>query len=121
MIKCLYGGCQKTFIEEEIKQYVDYNILNKYKKFKFNQLKLNNNNSKYLNCPFPDCEDFIESSYDLENEPFVQCENGHKFCAKCKEIGWHQKGKCVDVNKIIIIKPYFILSHLYIYIYLIST
>ena len=98
LIKCLYGGCQKTFIEDEIKSFVDNETFNKYRKFKFNQLKLNNNNSNYLNCPYPDCEDFIEVTEDLDYEPFIQCENGHKFCAKCKETGWHQKGKCVDVR-----------------------
>lgn len=100
LIKCLHGGCNKTFIEEEIKKYVDNETFNKYRKFKFNQLKLNNNNSKYLNCPFPDCEDFIEYYDELEYNPFIQCENEHKFCVKCKEIGWHKKGKCVDVINI---------------------
>ena len=87
----------KSFIEDEIKLFVDPELLNKYRKFKFNQLKLNNNNSSYLNCPYPDCEDFIEVSDDLEYEPFIQCEVGHKFCTKCKELGWHQKGNCVNV------------------------
>jgi hypothetical protein len=99
LIKCLYGGCQKTFIEEEIKSYIDYEIFNEYRKFKFNQMKLNNNNKKYLNCPFPDCEDFIEFTNEVESDQFIRCQNGHKFCAKCKEAGWHQRKECVDVIK----------------------
>ena len=95
MIKCLYGGCPKTFIEEEIRAYVSSEIYSKYRKFKMSQLKLNNPNINYVNCPTPDCEEIVD--YEIPADPkdtLIECNIGHKFCAKCKTEGWHKKGKC---------------------------
>jgi IBR domain, a half RING-finger domain len=98
LIKCLSGGCPKTFVEEEIKMFIGHQLYLKYKKFKMNQLKLNNPSQNYINCPFPDCDDLIEITNLIKEDPFIQCELGHKFCAKCKTNGWHSQGKCNDVK-----------------------
>lgn len=60
-------------------------------------MKLGGNNSNFTNCPYPDCEDYIEVTNDLLYEPFVECSSMHKFCVKCKELGWHANGVCTDV------------------------
>jgi hypothetical protein len=98
MIKCLYGGCPKTFIEEEVKIYVTPETFYKYRKFKFSQIKLNNPDANYINCPIPDCEEIIDwEPPEDPDETMIECNTGHKFCARCKTNGWHKKGKCVDV------------------------
>ena len=90
------GGCPKTFTEDEIRLYVHKEIFYKYKKFKFSQILLNNVDKNYINCPTPDCAEILE--YDImEEENFLKCNAGHPFCAKCKTVGWHKKGKCNDV------------------------
>jgi hypothetical protein len=96
MIKCLYGGCPKTFVDDEIKQFVSNETFLKFKKFKISQIRLSNVNANYINCPFPDCENIIESSGD-QRETKVECQTGHQFCTKCKTLGWHVLGKCKKV------------------------
>lgn len=96
-IKCLYGGCPRVFLEEEIKSFIGDQVYMKYKKFKNSQIKLKNPSMNFINRPIPDCEDIIEINGDMKESPFLQCDLGHKFCAKCKTLGWHIKGKCKDV------------------------
>lgn len=98
MIKCLYGGCPKTFVEDEIKFFIGDQLFYKYKKFKLAQIKLNNPSKNYLNCPITDCEEIVEIEQNLNDEPFLECGNEHKFCGKCKTSGWHKRGKCNDVR-----------------------
>jgi len=97
MIKCLYGGCLKTFSEEEIKMFIGDQLFYKYKKFKLRQIKLNNPNKNYTNCPIVDCEEIVELNENLIQDPIVICNSKHKFCATCKTPGWHKRGKCNDV------------------------
>jgi hypothetical protein len=101
MIKCLYGGCPKTFLEEEIRQFVSDELLLKFKKFKVAQMRLINQSSNYINCPYPDCEDLIDYTQDTK-ESMIECAYGHQFCAQCKTLGWHKLGKCKSVNILII-------------------
>lgn len=98
MIKCLYGGCPKTFGEGEIRMFGGDQLFYKYKKFKITQIKLNNPDKNYISCPIPDCEEIVELEENLNEEPFVMCNYEHKFCARCKTPGWHKKGKCNDVG-----------------------
>jgi hypothetical protein len=94
-IYCLFGGCKKTFIEDEIKKYIGDQLFKKYKKFKKEQIILSNPNKNYLYCPIPNCEEMVE----IVNEEitFFECSAGHKFCGRCKTAGYHKKGKCNDV------------------------
>lgn len=100
-IKCLYGGCPKTFTDEEIYEYVSKELFGKYKKFKIAQLRLSNQQANFIHCPYPDCEDMIEPPED-QRDTLVQCAFGHQFCTRCKTIGWHKLGKCKLVNFIFI-------------------
>jgi len=59
---------------------------------------LRNPSKNFIHCPIPDCENILEINEDLKESPFIQCDLGHKFCAKCKTSGWHLKGKCNDVK-----------------------
>ena len=102
MIKCLYGGCPKTFVDDEIKVYVTVDIFKKYRKFKISQLKLNHPDKNYVNCPFPDCEEILDMESVPESDSMIECNLGHKFCAKCKTVGWHKKGNCSNVKLILI-------------------
>ena len=61
------------------------------------QIRLSNPDKTYLFCPVPNCEIMIELTKDLNEDPFFECPNEHKFCGKCKTTGWHKKGKCNDV------------------------
>jgi hypothetical protein len=98
VIKCLYGGCPKTFVEGEIKMFIGDQLFYKYKKFKIAQIKLNNPDKNYISCPIPDCEEIVELQENSNEEPLVMCISEHKFCARCKTPGWHKKGKCNDVS-----------------------
>jgi hypothetical protein len=87
-------------VEEEIKLYVDDRTFQKYKKFKLAQIRLNNPNKNYINCPIPDCEEIIETDPNhagAAEDTFLQCLEGHKFCSRCKSPQWHVGGKCQNV------------------------
>jgi hypothetical protein len=104
MIKCLYGGCPKTFIDEEIKEFVDHNLFMKYRKFKFSQMRLSNSERNYINCPIPDCEELLDIDSFEQGQIKLECSEGHKFCSKCMTPGWHQGGStCKNVIKLIIL------------------
>ena len=91
-IRCLLGGCPKIYSEEEIKVNVDEKTFKKYKKFLNAQIKLNNPDKNYVNCPFPDCEELVDA--DEGEDDFLECNKGHIFCSKCHQLGRHKKGKC---------------------------
>ena len=99
-IRCLMGGCPKKYSDEEIKANVTPEVFSKYKKFKNEQTKLNNPNKKYVNCPYPNCEELVEVVNS--EEEFVRCMNGHDFCYKCHQLGFHKKGKCQKENLILL-------------------
>ena len=97
MIKCLYGGCPKSFTDEEVKMYIPIELFFKFRKFKLSQMKLNNPNQNFNYCPFPDCEETVDYEILTDSNSMVECSLGHKFCAKCKSEGWHTNGKCRNV------------------------
>lgn len=95
-IKCLQAGCITNFPELSIKENVSTEIYSKYLKFKRRSTFLENLQKGFLPCTAPDCEEWV--SYREGDNPFVECEMGHKFCVKCKE-GWHKRGNCRNVCK----------------------
>ena len=99
-IRCLMGGCPKKYTDDEISANVNDVVFHKYKRFKNEQLKLNNPNKKYVPCPFPDCDELVE----IENpdEEFVECGQRHVFCYKCHRLGTHKKGKCQRENIVLL-------------------
>ena len=99
-IRCLMGGCPKKYTDDEISANVNDIVFHKYKRFKNEQLKLNNPNKKYVPCPFPDCDELVE----IENpdEEFVECGQRHVFCYKCHRLGTHKKGKCQRENIVLL-------------------
>ena len=76
--------------------YIDGDMFFKYRRFKLGQLKFNNLNKNYVNCPYPDCDEILEYDQVVHEEPMLECENKHRFCANCKSVGWH-KGNCNNV------------------------
>jgi hypothetical protein len=96
-IRCIYGGCPRVFTNEEVKANVDDDLWEKYRKFLVQKLKLNQPNVPMMNCPYPDCDDIVEID-PLERQIFVECDYEHKFCSKCKEVGWHEEGRCEKVS-----------------------
>ena len=96
VINCLIGGCVRNFTDEEIKNYMDAELFYKYRRFKLSQLRFVNFNRNYVNCPFPDCDEILEFDPLIHEDPKLECENRHKFCAICKTVDWH-KGKCANV------------------------
>jgi hypothetical protein len=91
-IPCMQNKCptilNDNFIHSKIKS--DQNLLNKYERFKKKEEILENPNLKF--CPFPGCDGYAELK---NNDKYVTCVNGHKFCFKCLK-NWHGKKKCDD-------------------------
>jgi hypothetical protein len=95
-VPCIYGGCQRRFSDEEIKALTDEQLWNKYKKFKYQQIRLNVEDAYMVPCPWIDCIEEVEAD-PTNKETMITCEQGHKFCSKCKTTGWHKVGKCSGV------------------------
>lgn len=93
-IKCLYGGCPSQFSDFDISNYTTPDLFRKYKKFKMEQLKLTDPNSKYVYCPLPDCGNLVRSNNLFDTD--LTCENGHVFCEKCLKEA--HEGACDSVN-----------------------
>ena len=50
-----------------------------------------------VNCPHPDCEEVEE--YEINSKQInFECDQGHKFCVKCKKEVWHDEEKCTRVK-----------------------
>jgi hypothetical protein len=97
-IKCLYGGCTKIFTNEEIQMMVNPEIWQKYKKFSNQKLRMTGNEMFMMNCPSPNCDEIVEID-PVGKKIFLTCENGHSFCSKCKNVGWHEEENCSQVIK----------------------
>ena len=80
-IKCLDYECQEKLSDEFIINLLnnDYELIKKYKKFKFELEILNDPNKKL--CPFPECNSYLELK-DIKNKE-VTCLNNHTFCFLC--------------------------------------
>jgi hypothetical protein len=99
-VPCIYGGCQRRFSDEEIKTLTDEQLWNKYKKFKYQQIRLNLEDAYMVPCPWIDCIEVVEAD-PSNKETMITCDQGHKFCSKCKTTGWHKVGKCLEVSYLI--------------------
>ena len=80
-IKCLNYECQESLNDEFILHLLNNNneLIKKYKKYKLEYEILNNPNKK--NCPFPNCDSYLELK-DPKNKD-VTCLNNHTFCFSC--------------------------------------
>ena len=92
-MSCMQHGCPQElddkFIEMHLKE--DKELFEKYLKFKKrNEIYKNPN---LVACPIPNCESYAKKN---EENKFVICQNGHKFCSECKG-KWH-KGKDCDTE-----------------------
>jgi hypothetical protein len=94
-MKCLQAGCIAVITDNIIKENLDNETYAKYIRFKKRFIVYVNLNNDMIPCVAPDCEEWI--SYREGNNPFVACEQGHRFCAKCKK-DWHRKGNCNNVT-----------------------
>ncbi len=94
-IKCLYGGCPRQFTSDEIKSHVTQDSWKKFRKFLFQKTHLSS--PEYKNCPYPDCEEIVQVD-PLEVQIFNECDQHHRFCSKCMQVGWHREGRCEKVK-----------------------
>ena len=95
-IPCMQNKCPTILTDDFIKLKInsDENLSKKYERFKKKEEILENPNLKF--CPFPGCDGYAELK---DNEKYVTCNNGHKFCFKCLK-NWHGNKKCDDqINK----------------------
>ena len=93
------AGCAKRFSDEEVRYFItDDKIWNKYAKFKVNQQKVSERGRNYVNCPFPDCEEVMIIDPAIFDDFCMECDEGHQFCARCKNEGWHRPEECKKVN-----------------------
>ena len=93
-LKCLMGGCPHIYTPEQIKANVSPEIFRKYRKFYGWQIKKQNTDKTYINCPFIDCEELVDVTNIPEGN--VICDMGHRFCRSCFKIGGHSNSdpKC---------------------------
>jgi hypothetical protein len=94
-MKCLQAGCKNIIPDNIIKENVAVDYFGKYVKFKRRSVFLENLKKGFIPCTAPDCEEWV--GYRDGGDPFVECNEGHKFCAKCKE-DWHKRQDCRNVH-----------------------
>ena len=80
-IKCLDYKCQEKPDDNFIINLLNSNnnLIEKYKRFKFNLEIINDPNKKM--CPFPNCDSYLELKD--ENYKIVKCLNNHIYCFFC--------------------------------------
>ena len=80
-IKCLNYKCQEKMNDDFIINLLNNNneLIHKYKKYKYELEILNNPNKK--NCPFPNCDSYLELKDPKIKD--VTCLNNHTFCFLC--------------------------------------
>ena len=84
-------GCKELLTDDFIMHHIKHFpvLINKFQRFKKKLDVLEKPNLKF--CPQPNCDGVAERKE--ENEKYVTCNNGHKFCFIClKE--WHGKKQC---------------------------
>jgi hypothetical protein len=94
-VYCLQAGCKNLLPDRVIKEELSRENYLKFVKFKKRNTLMANIHRGMIPCTHPDCEEWVK--YKEGEDPFVECEQEHKFCAKCKE-GWHKKNKCKNKN-----------------------
>ena len=95
-ITCMQFGCNQEIDEAFIRNHIGENkeLFDKYLKFK-KRNEIDKDKNK-VSCPIENCESYAVKE---ENNKFVKCLKGHKFCSECKT-KWH-KGKDCDTNSLI--------------------
>jgi len=94
-ISCLEAGCSKKFSDDEVRHFVkDEGNWNKFVKFKINKQKTIIGGHNYVNCPIPDCEEVMMIDPAVMMDFCMECDEGHQFCARCKNEGWHPPEDC---------------------------
>ena len=80
-IKCLNYECQNKLSDDFIIKLLGSNkeLIEKYKKYKFELEIMNNPNKKF--CLNPDCNSYLELKNEKDKN--VKCLNGHIFCFNC--------------------------------------
>ncbi len=80
-IKCLDYECKEKLSDVFIINLLNNknDLIEKYKKYKFELEIMKNPNKKF--CPFPNCDSYLEQK-DI-NEKNVTCLNNHTFCFLC--------------------------------------
>ena len=105
-IECIVPECNRIFTLDDVKALVSPQLFNKYRYHLHRKTIMTINRGKYpVNCPFPDCEEivFLDTQINEKNNKII-CHNGHKFCAKCKELTWHSIEYCTDYTEAIMKK-----------------
>ena len=89
-LTCMQHNCKTKLNDDFVKNILedDKDLLDKYIKFKKNLEIVNNPNKKF--CPYPNCDGYAE---EKDNNKYVTCSNGHKFCFKCMK-NWHGNKDC---------------------------
>ena len=89
-IKCLEHNCDNILFDDFIQDHLknDIPLLEKYIKFKKRRQLMLDPNIQL--CPHPNCESYASK---MENNNYVTCLEGHKFCFNCLK-DWHGKEKC---------------------------
>ena len=93
-IKCLQAGCTHIISDKIIQENVAALFFDKFVKFKNRLGYMEKIKKGYIPCTAPDCEEWV--LYLKDDNPFIQCNKGHKFCANCKE-NWHGRKSCQNV------------------------
>lgn len=97
---CLYGGCNLTYPHNIVKQYTCSNDWEAYKRYVKNNERITIilNNQNIIHCPYPDCDELIElhnrESGMILPEHFVNCNEGHRFCLKCRRLEQNHQVSC---------------------------
>jgi hypothetical protein len=108
LIKCLNYECQEKLSDNFIINILKSNkeLINKYKKYKFELDIINDPNKKF--CPYPNCNSYAILK-NIKNKN-VKCFNNHEFCFFCLEKP-HGKKPCqekLDKSMILFSKNNFI-------------
>ena len=94
-IKCMKHECKEELDVKFIGKILKENneLYEKYLKFKKrNEIS---KNPDLIPCPSANCESYAQKE---DNNQFVKCQKGHKFCSICKD-KWH-KGKTCNIEEI---------------------
>mmetsp|Transcript_6789 Transcript_6789/g.7042 ORF Transcript_6789/g.7042 Transcript_6789/m.7042 type:complete len:579 (+) Transcript_6789:13-1749(+) len=94
-IKCLYGGCPEIFTDRDVFKYCSEEIIQKYRRFKLDQLKLSNPNSLFVYCPIVNCNELV--NIDNIEYTIISCNQEHFFCIKCRKEP--HEGECEPYNQ----------------------
>ena len=93
-ILCMQHGCTTILDSKFIKNILEgkNDLIEKYDKF-LNRKKMLEQNDKFKNCPFPNCEGYAEKT---GKSKYVKCNFGHEFCFECGNEP-HGKKKCEEM------------------------